>query len=122
QYKNTSGITSIGLPGLEYLYKFGTQRRRWYDQDSVIQKAVGMLYTLPPEGLVAMGFKLGDTFGLIGVYDAICQELNQHPSIHDMVAISKLALNEGKESAETLLASIVGEDIYYSVSSQLKRI
>jgi len=122
QYKNTAGITSIGLPGLEYLYKFGTQRRRWYDQEQVIQKAVGMLYTLPPEGLVAMGFKLGDTFGLIGVYDTVCAEIGQPPSIHDIIAISKTALNEGKEAAETLLASIVGEDIYYSVTNQMKRL
>ena len=122
QHKNNSGVTSIGLPGLEYLYKFGTHRRRWYDQEQIVQKAVGALYTLPPEGLVAMGFKLGDTFGLISVYDAVCAEIRQKASVHDLVGISKTTLNEGKEQAEKLLASIVGEDVYYNVSAQLRRL
>ena len=120
QHKNTAGVTSIGLPGLEYLYKYGTQRRRWYDMEQSIQKAVGILYTLPPEGLVAMGFKLGDTLGLIAVYDMVCAEINQKATMHDLVNISKKALNEGKEEAETLLASIVGEDIYYSLGTQMR--
>lgn len=119
QYKNTAGITSIGLPGLEYLYKFGTSRRRWYDQEQSVQKAVGILYTMPPEGLVAMGFKLGDTFGLIAIYDLVCEEVGESPSIHDLISISKTALNEGFEQAETLVASLVGEDAYYALSTQL---
>lgn len=119
QLKNESSITSIGLTGVERLYKYGSKRRRWYDQDQVLHKAVGALYTLPPEGITAIGFKLGDTFGLMSVYATVCYEVDEEPSIQTLVKISQTSLQEGHQEAEAMLVSLVGEDLFYAINRQL---
>lgn len=112
QYKNHSGLTSIGLPGIEYLYKFRQQQRRWYDKVKPVQLAVGSMYTLPKEGLAALGFTVGDTFGLISVYSQVCFEIGQPPLTHDLVTISKKALHEGRDQAIGFVKELVGDDLF----------
>ncbi len=120
QYKNSASITSIGHVGVERLYKYGQHKRRWYDQDLDLHKAAGALYTLPSEGIVVVGYKLGDTLGLISVYATVCHELGEEASTHMLVKISKTALQDGKEEAEEMLKSLIGDDLYEAINRQLE--
>jgi hypothetical protein len=113
---NTMGVNSIGAPAISSLYKFGEKRRRWYDQEPVTQKAVSLLYTLPRDGLSALGFKLGDTFGLLQVYAAVCDQVDQTPDMKEMTNICTTSLQAGVKEAEEVLVDIVGKDLYESIS------
>ena len=112
QYKNHAGITSIGVEGIQQLYQFKRNQRRWYDQVKPVQKAVAAMYTLPPEGLTALSFAVGDTLGLISVYSQVCYEVDQIPMIQDLVTISKKSLQEGKDSAIDFVKELVGDDLF----------
>ena len=112
QLKNSSGVTSIGLSGLKHLYNYRREHRRWYDEFSDIQGMVGVLYTLPPEGLITLGFTLGDTIGMIAIYANVCYEIDEPPKVNDMVEITKAAVESGKDEAMGLLKELIGDDLF----------
>ncbi len=114
--KNTLGVSSIGVPAISSLYNFGYKKRRWYDVETVLHKAVGLFYTLPVEGLSVIGFKLDDTFGLLQIYSTVCHQVDQPPDPKEMVHICTTALKVGRSEAESVLISIVGQDLYDSVN------
>lgn len=109
-------VNSIGVPAITSLYRFGFKKRRWYDKNLTLHKAVGELYMLPPEGLAVLGFKLGDTFGLLQVYSSVCSQVEQEPELADMTLISTKSLQDGKKEAEDVLIAIVGKDLYESLA------
>lgn len=115
QKKGMGGVSSIGVPALSSLYRFGSQRHRWYDGDPVIHKTVGLMYTLPTAGLSALGFKLGDTMGLMQIYASVCHQLDQPPDMKEMAKICITSLQAGREEAEEVLISIIGKDLYESL-------
>lgn len=110
------GVNSIGAPAISSLYRFGEKRRRWYDDEPVLHKAAGMMYTLSQAGLSVLGYKLGDTFGLIQVYAQVCDQVEQLPDVKDMANICTTSLQAGMEEAEEVLISIVGKELYVSLS------
>ena len=112
------GPVSLGLPALQGLYMAKREHRRWYDEEKILQKAIGGLYGLPKEGLTALSFKLYDTFGLMAMYSFVCDQLGQDPTVDDLLNIAKTGLQEGKEEAEELLADIVGKDLYDAFSQE----
>jgi len=112
QASNQNGVTSIGLQGLEGLYHFKKQERRWYDPMAELQQAVGSLYRLPSEGLVALGFSLGDTIGLVSIYAQVCQELKEDPKPREMVLLMQKILMEGQDEAAAFVKSLVGNDLF----------
>lgn len=114
--KRHLAVNSIGQQGLSALYRYGEERERWYDQDSVLHKAIGIFYTLSPEGLGIVGFKLGDSFGLLRVYATVCQQLGQPPGLKEMASIATTALNVGTQEAEEVLVELVGLDLYQSIT------
>lgn len=114
--RHSAKVSSIGALGITGLYNFGHESRRWYDQDQTIQKAVGLLYGLPLEGLSAVGFKLGDTIGLIQIYASVCEQVDQAPDPANLTKICTTALQAGRREAEEILISIVGQDLYDSVT------
>lgn len=115
QIKNSSGVTSIGLSGLKHLYNYRREHRRWYDSEPEIQRIVGVLYTLPPEGLISLGFTLGDTIGMINIYAGVCAEIEEEPKTTDLMEITKAAVEDGKEHAMGLLKELVGDDLFDAV-------
>ncbi|HEY9746322.1 MAG TPA: hypothetical protein V6C99_08905 [Oculatellaceae cyanobacterium] len=114
--KHSAKVSSIGASGIAGLYNFGHESRRWYDQHPTIQKAVGSLYGLPLEGLTVVGFKLGDTMGLIQVYSTVCEQIAQEPELEALAKICTTALQDGRSEAEEVLISIVGQDLYQSIT------
>lgn len=113
-------VNSIGHNAIQGLYRYGEEKRRWYDQEPTLHKAVGTLYTLNPEGLAILGFKLGDTFGLLQVYAQVCTQLNELPNLKEMGRIATTALQTGTKEAEDILVSLIGPDLYSSISRQPK--
>jgi hypothetical protein len=113
--RHSAKVSSIGATGITGLYNFGHETRRWYDQDSAIQKAASLLYGLPMEGLSVVGFKLGDTIGLIQVYSSVCEQIAQLPDLAVLTKICTTALQAGRKEAEETLIEIVGQDLYDSV-------
>jgi hypothetical protein len=113
-------LSSIGIPGIHALYKFGHYKNRWYDENQVMLMAVGALYTLPPEGLSAIGYKLGDTFGLIKVYAQVCGQVEQPPDVKDLARICTTSLQAGVEEAREVLIKIIGPDLYKALNPALK--
>ncbi|MGE0200885.1 MAG: hypothetical protein AB7P76_07960 [Candidatus Melainabacteria bacterium] len=109
---NEKGVTSIGLPGIEALYQFKTRQDRWYDQHPRLQRAVGTLYTLPREGLVAFAFSLGDAIGLLSVYGKVCDDLGEQPRLQDLSDIARTAMNDGSIEGMRILRSIIGPDLF----------
>ena len=119
--KFTSRVKSLGVSGLSSLYKGRNRMRRWYDnlpEGKGTQQAIGQLYTLPMEGLTAIGFKLGDTFGLMQIYSAVCYHLEQPPSQEVMIDIALTALQSGQKEAKEVLISIVGQELYDALSQE----
>jgi hypothetical protein len=114
--KHSAKVSSIGATGITGLYNFGHETRRWYDQYPTVQKAASLLYGLPSEGLSVLGFKLGDTIGLIQVYAAVCEQVPQQPDLTDLTKICTTALQAGRKEAEDILISIVGQELYASVN------
>ncbi len=119
--KLSSRVNSLGVEGLTSLYRFGSQKMRWYDESPDVHKAIGYLYTMPMEGLSVIGFKLGDTFGLLQVYSAVCYQLGQAPAQAEMTKIALTALESGREDAEEALISIVGKELYEAFSKHIAR-
>lgn len=117
--KKELDVSSLGIPALSGLYQFGSQKRRWYDREPILHKAVGGLYAFSLESLGLMGFKLGDTFGLLQIYSIVCRELEEPPVQADMAKICTTALKTGVSEARELLMSIVGKDLYHSLSAQV---
>lgn len=113
--KRNLAVNSIGQQGLTALYRYGEEKQRWYDRDPVLHKAVGVFYTLSAEGLGLVGFKLGDTFGLLQVYGTVCAQLDQPPNMKEMAQIATTALNTGTQEAEEILVALVGQDLYNSL-------
>lgn len=109
-------LGALGEGTLANLYRYGQEKRRWYDQEAAVSQAVGMFYTLPPEGLAALGFQLGDTFGLIQVYAGVCDQLGHPPQTPDLVQICMTSLQTGISEAEAVLVDLVGQDLYDSLS------
>lgn len=118
--KKNQGVNSIGVSALTGLYRFGHKKRRWYDKDPVLHKAVGMLYSLPDVGLSVIAYKLGDTFGLLQVYSLVCTQVDQQPDMADLTKIATTSLKTGKEEAESILISLVGKDLYTALSPQVE--
>jgi len=119
--KFSSRVKSLGFSALNSLYKGRTRTRRWYDnlpEEKETQRAINQLYTLPQEGLTVIGFKLGDTFGLMQIYSAVCYHLGQIPSQREMTQIALTALQSGKKEAEEVLIAIVGQELYDALSLQ----
>lgn len=114
--RHSAKVSSIGTPGIAGLYNFGHETRRWYDQYPTVQKAASLLYGLPVEGLSVLGFKLGDTIGLIQVYSTVCEQVPQQPDLSDLTKICTTALQAGLKDAEDVLISIVGEEFYASAN------
>jgi hypothetical protein len=117
--RHSAKVSSIGATGITGLYNFGHETRRWYDDDPAIQKAAGLLYGLPAEGLSVVGFKLGDTIGLIQVYASVCEQIAQSPDLGDLTKICTTSLQAGRKEAEETLISIVGQELYDSVSPDI---
>ncbi|MCE3235510.1 MAG: hypothetical protein K0Q50_1690 [Vampirovibrio sp.] len=117
--RKNRGINSIGLTALTGLYRFGQRRRRWYDQEPALHKAVGMLYSLPEIGLSVIAYKLGDTFGLLQIYSIVCSQVDQPPNMKDIAKITTTALKTGKEEAESILVSLIGSDLYRALSPKV---
>lgn len=115
--KRNLDISPIGHAAIQRLYRYGEQRRRWYDDEPGLHKAVGVLYTLNPEGLKILGYKLGDTFGLLQVYATVCAELDQAPDLKAMGHIATTALQTGVQEGEEILVSLIGRDLYNSLGS-----
>lgn len=113
-------VNSIGHSGIQGLYRYGEEKRRWYDQEPALHKAVGTLYTLNSEGLGILGFKLGDTFGLLQVYATVCAQLGEKPNLKEMGRIATTALQTGTKEAEEILVNLIGPDLYNSLSSSHK--
>ena len=113
--RHSANVSSIGAIGISGLYNFGHEKRRWYDQDAAVQKAASLLYGLPAEGLTVMGFKLGDTIGLIQVYSTVCEQIAQAPDLAVLTKICTTALQAGRKEAEETLIEIVGQDLYDSI-------
>lgn len=118
--KLSSRVKSLGINALGSLYKFSSHKRRWYDHSVEIHKAMGYLYTLPEEGLAVIGYKLGDTFGLLQIYSAVCHQLGQIPAQTEMTKIALTALQSGREEAEEVLVAIVGRELYEAISDHIK--
>lgn len=114
--KTSLAVNSIGIPAIAGLYQFGHQRNRWYDTDPLIHKTVGLLYTLPLEGLAVIGFKLGDSFGMIEIYAQVCQQLGQPADLKDLTRICTTTLQAGKGEARNLLIDMVGPELYESLT------
>ena len=110
--KVSSKVNALGITAVTSLYRFGSERRRWYDDVPELHRAVGLLYTMPREGLTVIGYKLGDVVGLLQVYSVVCQQLNQIPDQKEMSKIALAALQMGKKEAEEIIISIVGKDLY----------
>jgi hypothetical protein len=113
-------LNSLGAPAIAGLYRFGHQKRRWYDRDPVLHKAAGYFYMLPLEGLAAIGFKLGDALGLIQIYALVCSQVDEKPDMAEMIRISKTAMQAGKAEAEAILISIIGKELYQSLTVTLQ--
>lgn len=109
---------SLGLPALQGMYKGKREHRRWYDEDPIMQKAFAAMYSLPTAGLTVLSFKISDTMGLIGIYDYVCQQIGQEPSVRDLFNITKSGLEEGKDEAEQILKDIVGIELYDAFSRE----
>jgi len=114
--KFSSRVKSLGINALTSLYKGRRRERRWYDHDVEAKKAIDQLYTLPPEGLSVIGYKLGDTFGLLQVYSSVCQQLGQYPAGTEMTKIAMTALQSGRQEAEEVLITIVGRELYQALN------
>lgn len=106
------GLVSLGLPALQGLFYAKRENRRWYDGDATMQKAITCLYSLPQEGLTVLSFKLIDIFGLITLYDHVCEETGQEPMLQDFFKITQTVLEVGKEEAEGMMCDILGKDLY----------
>ncbi len=115
QRQSDRGVSSIGIGGIEALYQFSREKRRWYDTITSVKQAVNLLYTLPPEGIVAYGFALGDTMGLISIYSQVCIDTKQKPTINDLVNISKTSLEQGLPEAIDLLKSLIGDELFNAI-------
>jgi hypothetical protein len=113
--KRNNEVNSIGHVAIQVLYRYGEEKERWYDKDPVLHKAVGSLYTLNLEGLAIVGFKLGDTFGLLQIYGTVCDQLDQPADIREMARIATTALKAGTREAEEILVHLVGQDLYNSL-------
>jgi hypothetical protein len=116
--KKALKVNSIGLSAIASWYRFGSYKRRWYDNQAILHKAIGSLYALPVPGLAAISFKLGDTFGLLQVYALVCRELEQAPVLAEMAKICMTSLQDGPEEAREILIAIVGEELFESLSLQ----
>ena len=112
---------SLGLPALQDRFLARQERRRWYDPDPVLQKAIGGLYSLPPEGLSALSFRLGDTLGLIALYDYVCERLQQAPVTEELVEITQASLQAGQEEAQEVLQEIIGKDLFKALAKDFSR-
>lgn len=106
------GLVSLGLPALKGLYAAKRENRRWYDRDPQLQKAITTLYSLSQEGLTVLTFKLNELMGLLQIYDAVCYQTDQDPTVNDLFKIAKAGLTEGITMAEEVLTEILGVDIY----------
>lgn len=115
-----AGLSSMGPLGLSSLYRFGQHSRRWYDTRPTLLKAVSVIYRLPPQGLSALGYKLGDTFGLIQIYANVCTQLGQEPTDSDIIQICKTAFQDGPEEAEDVLANIIGKELYDALIGDMR--
>ncbi len=115
--KRTLAVNSMGHSGIQGLYRYGEEKRRWYDQDPVLHKAVGSLYSLNPEGLGIIGFKLGDTYGLMQIYATVCQQIEQPPDLKEMARIATTALKTGTKEAEEILVGLIGQDLFNSLGA-----
>ncbi len=111
-------LGSVQQSALSSLYKFGYEKNRWYDKEPSLYMAVATFYTLPPEGLAALGFQLGDTFGLILIYARVCHQLGHPPETADLVKICMTALQVGIQEGSAVLIDLVGQDLYESLRRQ----
>jgi hypothetical protein len=117
--KLSSRVKSLGVNALTSIYNFRNHNRRWYDHSPELHKALSYLYTLPEGGLGVIGHKLGDTFGLLQVYSAVCHQLGQVPAQQEMTKIALTALKSGQKEAEEVLVAIVGRDLYNAISDTI---
>lgn len=106
------GLVSLGLPALKGLYAAKKTSRRWYDHDPQIQKAITTLYSLSQEGLTVLTFKLNDLMGLLVLYDTVCYQTLQDPTVQEMFKIAKAGLTEGMNVAEEVMVDILGFDVF----------
>jgi len=121
QDKVSSRVKSLGVNALPSLYKAQSQRNRWYDHLPEVQKAVGQVYTLSHQGLSIVGYKLGDTFGMLQIYATVCHQLEQTPSQQEMTNITMTALQSGKSEAEDTLVSIIGQELYTNLTERQQK-
>jgi hypothetical protein len=113
--KFSTRVKSLGLGAVASLYKGRTRTRRWYDKDPEAKKAIDQLYTLPLQGLSVIGYKLGDTFGLLQIYSIVCELLGQPPAKDEMSKITLTALQSGRQEAEEVLITLVGSELYHAL-------
>jgi len=118
--RHTLSVSSIGASAISGLYNYGHRKRRSYDNDPLIHRTVGLLYSLPIEGLTVLGFKLGDTIGLIETYSMVCTYKGMGIDLTVLTRICTTALQAGKAEAEEMLIAIVGQSLYETVLDEVQ--
>jgi hypothetical protein len=119
--KDSADVSSLGVSAVTSRYGYGQYKRRWYDDEPVLHKAIGMLYSLPHGGLSALGFILKDTVDLIEVYAEICYQVEQPINMADISRITTITLQQGRKEAEEILIGLVGKDLYQSISFSVQK-
>jgi len=118
--KDTSNISSLGMSALTARYWYGQNKRRWYDSELVLHKAIGMLYSMPQIGLSVIGYMLKDAVELVEIYAVVCQQVEQPPNMAELSRIATTALKSGRQEAEAILIGLVGKDLYRAIYSSLQ--
>jgi len=108
QSQSETRLKSLGLASVKDKYLSKRFHRRWYDPNKTLSQSIGVLYSLPPEGLAAVCLKVSDSFGLMGLYSYVCSQIDKVPQSDDLLAISRASMFHGVQEGESLLVSMVG--------------
>lgn len=118
--KDSSNISSMGVTALTARYWYGQNKRRWYDDELVLHKGIGMLYSMPQIALSVIGYVLKDAVELVAIYAVVCQQVEQPPSTAELSKIATTAMKSGRQEAEAILIGLVGKDLYRAIHSSVQ--
>ncbi len=92
------------------------QNRRQTDSNPDLRRFYDTLYSIPAQGLTAVGFNLTDTFELLLTYSMSCRQMQTVPQPQEILNMIRIGLHEGIRTSQTSLKDYIGEDLFQELS------
>ncbi len=92
------------------------QSRRKNDSNPKLRQLYDALYSVPAQGMTAVGFNLTDTLELLLTYSLSCSQMKTRPQPQEILNMIRIGLHEGLRSSQTSLQEYIGAELFQELS------